>query len=415
MLGRTIAILLLSSTRLLAETTAIRAGTLIDPATGSAARGEVILVKDGKIIEVGPRVIIPKEAETIDLSGWWVMPGLMDVHTHLTFQLPSGEDVVASYLKESSALRALRGARNARDVLEAGFTTVRDMGNDASYAAADVRRALGRGWFPGPTLFTAGKIIAPFGGQSSGIPPEQGRFWGFEYIDADAPDEMRKAVRENIYYGANVIKLVADNSPFYYSVEEIQAAVNEAHRAGLKVSVHVMGGDAARNVILGGADSIEHGFQLSDELLALMKEKGTVLVGTDYPTEHLLTMGTAGGILPDPKILGETIVDRLRRAHRLGVKMAFGSDVVLELSDRTRPELMLDYLKVWGAAGVPPAAILKCMTTEAASLLGIEKVRGASSPGQAADLIAIREDPLKDIQALRWVGFVMKDGKVIKR
>jgi imidazolonepropionase-like amidohydrolase len=184
-----------------AQTTVLRVGGLIDPAAGTIARNQVILVKDGKIAEVGPKVNIPAGAEVIDLTNAWVMPGLMDAHTR--------------------------------------------------------------------------------------IPPEQGRFWLFEYIDADDKDEVRKAVRQNIYYGADAIKLVADNGAFYYTVEEIRAAVEESHAAGRPVSVHVMGGEAARNVILGGADSIEHGFDLSDELLRLMKEKGTWLVGAEFPQAHL--------------------------------------------------------------------------------------------------------------------------------
>jgi imidazolonepropionase-like amidohydrolase len=279
----------------------------------------------------------------------------------------------------------------------------------------DIRRAIEQGWFTGPTMLTTGKIIAPFGGQSHGVPPEMGPFWRFEYQDADTPDEVRKAVRQNIYYGANAIKLVADNSPFYYSEEEIRAAVSEAHKAGITVGVHVMGGQAARNVIMGGADSVEHGFDLSDELLQLMKEKGTVLVGTDFPLEHLKAMGTAGGIIPSPEITAKAILDRLRRAHKLGVKMAFGSDTVVEMPGKTRADMMLDYLAVWTEAGVTPKDILKCMTTNVAELFRWKGQRGAIASGEAADIIAMPANPLENIQALRKVQFVMKDGKVIKK
>jgi imidazolonepropionase-like amidohydrolase len=400
----------------LAATTALRVGHLIDPATGAAATNQVILVKDGKITEVGPGVKIPAGAEVIDLSRSWVMPGLMDAHTHITvgsFDLTAG--IEAGYLKQSSAARALIGLRNAQDVLRAGFTTIRDVGNEANFASVDLRDAINRGLFDGPTLLTTGKIIAPFGGQSMRISPEQGRFWLYEYIDADTPDEIRKAVRQVIFYGADAVKLVADNSPFYYSLAEIQAAVSEGHAAGRAVSVHIFaGGEPARNVILGGADSIEHGMLLEDDLLALMKEKGTALVSTDFPEAHLAALDPNGLYFGSAKEFAGMIIDRLKRAHRIGVMLVFGTDTVKNLPGKIKPEMMLDYLAVWQAAGIPAADTLKAMTTNAAKLLRIDKVRGAIAAGFAADLIAMPANPLDDVQALRRVSFVMKDGKVIR-
>ncbi len=415
MLRRLLMAIFLFAAPALAQTTAIRAGNLIDPATGAVTKNQIILIKDGKIAEVGASVKIPAGAVVVDLSNSWVLPGLMDAHTHLTLGSPGELSLEGEYLKSSSALRALNGLRNAQNVLEAGFTAVKDVGNDANFVAVDVRRAIERGWFTGPAMLTTGKIIAPFGGQSRNIPPEMGPFWRFEYQDADTPDEVRKAVRQNIYYGANAIKLVADNSPFYYSEEEIRAAVSEAHKAGITVAVHVMGGQAARNVIMGGADSVEHGFELSDELLRLMKEKGTVLVGTDFPYEHLKTIGTAGGILPPPEITSKNIIDRLRRAHKMGVRLAFGTDVLIEMPGKTRADMMLDYLAVWTEAGIPPKDILKCMTTNVAELFQWKGKRGAIAAGEAADIIAMPSSPLENIQALRKVQFVMKDGKVVKK
>lgn len=415
MFCRVLAFLLLLSGPAFAQTVAIRAGNLVDPATGTVAENQLILVQDGKITAVGARAEIPKDAHVVDLSSAWVMPGLMDAHAHLTAGPPPGmpNPVIAPYISESTALRALRGAHNARVVLEAGFTAVKDVGNDAEWAAVDVRRAIERGWFPGPTLLTTGKIIAPFGGQSTNVPPEQGPFWKYEYLDADTPNQVRQAVRRNIYYGANAIKLVADHNPYFYSQEEVRAAVEEAHAAGLTVAVHVYGGQAATNVIQAGPDSVEHGFDLSDEQLRRMKEKGIFLVGTDFPEEHLKLMDwnpVDGG-----KTMGQRILDRLRRAHQLGVKMAFGTDVFLELPDKSRAELMLDYLDVWTAAGIPPADILKAMTTNAAELFRWQGKRGAIATGQAADIIAMPANPLENIQALRQVNFVMKNGKIIRQ
>ncbi|HEV2963412.1 MAG TPA: amidohydrolase family protein [Candidatus Angelobacter sp.] len=395
---------------------AIRAGGVVDPAKGSVAKNQVILVENGKIKALGPNVPIPAGTTTVDLSNEWVTPGLMDAHVHLTLTEITGNAPFESfYLKESSTYRGLRGLRNAQDLLHAGFTTVREVGNDANYATEDVRRAIQGGMFDGPTILTSGKIIAPFGGQSNAIPAEQGPFWRYEYIDADTPEEVRKAVRQNIYYGVDVIKLVADNSPFHYSVAEIKAAVDEAHHAGRTVAVHVYGGEAAQNVIDGGVDSVEHGFFLTDQQLQQMKQKGIFLVGTDFPRAQLDVTGTAGGIFAPPEVLAPKIIDRLQRAYRIGVKMAFGTDTTIELPNKTRADLMLDYLPVWRAAGVPNPEILKCMTTNAAELLRVNEQRGALAPGLAADIIAMPSNPLDDIESLRKVNFVMKDGKIIRR
>jgi imidazolonepropionase-like amidohydrolase len=266
-----------------AQTVAIRAGNLIDPANGTVTKNQIILVKDKKIVEVGPNVVIPKDSEVIDLSNEWVMPGIMDAHTHVTQSVKYFRELDHNYLVEGTGMRALRGLYTAQILLNAGITTVRDVGNDANFAAVDLRNAIDAGWFVGPTVQTAGKIIAPFGGQSRGIPPEIGPFWLFEYYDADSPEEIRKYVRENIFYGADLIKLVADNSDYHYSVEEIRAAVDEAHHAGRPVAVHVLGGEAADNVIAAGVDSVEHGFFLTDDQLRRMKEKGIFLSGTEFP------------------------------------------------------------------------------------------------------------------------------------
>ena len=396
---------------------AIRAGAVVDPATGSVAKNQIILVEKGKIKEIGPRVNIPNGASTIDLSTEWLSPGLMDAHVHLTLTEVTGGNAPfeSFYLKESTTYRGLRGLRNAQDLLRAGFTTLREVGNDGNYATEDVRRAIQAGMFDGPTILTAGKIIAPFGGQSNAIPPEQGPFWRYEYIDADTPEEVRKAVRENIYYGVDVIKLVADNSPYHFSLEEVKAAVDEAHHAGRTVAVHVYGGEAADNVIEAGVDSLEHGFFLTDEQLQKMKAKGIFLVGTDVPRAQLDLEGTSGGIFPPPEVLAPKIINRLQRAYRIGVKMAFGTDTVIEVPNKTRADLMLDYLAVWRAAGVPAGQILKCMTANAAELLHVAQDRGSLAPGMAADIVAMPSSPIEDIEALRKINFVMKDGKIIRR
>jgi imidazolonepropionase-like amidohydrolase len=393
-----------------AQTVAIRAGNLIDPATGAVSKNQIILVKDKKIVEVGANVAIPKDSQIVDLSKEWVMPGIMDAHTHVTQSVKYFRELDHNYLVEATGTRALRGLHTAQTLLNAGITTVRDVGNDANFAAVDLRKAIDAGWFVGPTVQTAGKIIAPFGGQSTGIPQEIGPFWRFEYYDADSPDEIRKAVRENIFYGADLIKLVADNSEYHYSLEEIRAAVDEAHHAGRPIAVHVLGGEAADNVIAGGVDSIEHGFHLTDDQLRRMKEKGIFLSSTDFPAEHFIA-----GEFKDGKELGDAIIDRLRRAYKVGVKLAFSTDIVTDYKEEDRAQMTWDYLAVWRAAGVPNAEILKSMTTNDAELLRIQKERGAIAAGQFADIIAMPMSPIDDIESLRKVDFVMKNGTVVRK
>jgi imidazolonepropionase-like amidohydrolase len=396
--------------------TAILAGHLVDPETGTAATGKALLVAGDAITAVVDRADVPAGATVIDLSAAWVLPGLIDAHTHLTWGVPPsppGESVWMDHqVKESTALRALSGLYRAQSVLRAGFTTVKEIGNAGDYADSDLRRAIEAGWFPGPTIVNCGKIIAPFGGQSSHIAPEQGPLWQYEYIDADGPEEVVKAVRRNLYYGARAIKLAADNGPYYYTEAEVRAAVEEAGRAGVTVAVHALTDEPARQAILGGATSIEHGIFLSDEVLELMKEHGTVLVGTDFPAAHLAALG--GVIGEDPERFAAAFLDRLRRAHALGVPMAFGTDVVIDLPGETRGEMMQDYFAVWKEAGVPGADLVRAATVDAARLLRVDGQRGTLAEGKKADVIAVAADPLADPLALAAVVFVMKNGVVIR-
>ncbi len=396
-----------------ADSVVLRAGHVIDPATGKIAKDRLIVVTGDTITAIDAKAKIPGGSTVIDLSNAWVLPGLMDAHTHLTFNAPPGGAFVTEYYTETSAYRALRGVYNARLVLEAGFTTIKDIGNSGPWTMADVRRAMADGWFVGPTIFDAGKIIAPFGGQTRQLSHEFPPSWHYEYIDADTPEEVRKAVRQNIYYGANTIKLVADNNKYFYTVEEIRAAVEEAGRAGMKVAVHTGGGQAATNVILGGAAAIEHGFELTDEQLKMMKERGTYLSGTDFPEDHLAVMGSMKAA--KAKEMGDKIIDRLRRAWKIGTPMVFSTDVVVDLPGKNRAQMNIDFIRSWIAAGIPPSGILKAMVTDNAILLGVEKERGALKPGFKADIIAAAKNPLDDINALRDIKFVMKNGAVVKQ
>lgn len=401
----------------LPQTLVVHAGHLINPADGSIAANQVIVVEDAKINAIGTNPKVPPNAEVIDLANEWVMPGLVDAHTHITMNLPPAiaDESYWEYhlLTESTGFRTARGLHNAELLLRAGFTAVRDVGNNGNYADTAVRQAIEKGWFAGPTIINSGKIIGPFGGQSHNYSPEHGRFWDYEYIDADTPDEVRKAVRQNIYYGATVIKLVADNSKFHYSEQEIRAAVDEAHRAGLAVAVHVTSDAPTRDVVNGGADSVEHGYYLTPDVLKLMKDKGTYLVGTDFPLEHMIAFGGIADM--DPHYAAGKIIERLSNAQKIGVKMAFGSDVVAELPGENRADMCFDFLRTWKKAGVPNADILRDWTLNGFDLLRISGQRGPIAVGKAADMIALPANPLDDIEGLRKVNFVMKDGKVIRR
>jgi imidazolonepropionase-like amidohydrolase len=415
-----LALAALIATQALGETVALKVGAIVDPVTGTDARDQTVIVDNGIIRAVGHGLAIPNSTRVIDLSTDWLAPGLMDAHQHLSlgmvYEARQPYPDLAVYLTESTAHRALRGLHNAQLMLHAGFTTIRDPGYEGEYAMVDVRRAVAEGIFDGPTIISGGKVIAPFGGNSGHISPERGRFWDYEYIDADTPDEVRRAVRRNLYYGATVIKLLAQADPgadqpsYHYSVEEIRAAVDEAHKAGVAVAIHVMGGAAAQAAIDGGVDSIEHGWSLSDTQLSQMKAKGIFLCGTDIPRDQLAAwLGEQ-----DAAQSAIEILDRLKRANKIGVRMAFGTDIWYELPGRSRADLALGFLSVWQSAGIEPAAILRAMTSDAAELLRVNHERGRIAPGLAADMIAMPADPLRDIEALRKIDFVMKNGKTIR-
>jgi len=403
-----------SSTGSNQKVTAVRAGVLIDPRSGTVSRNQIIVVTGSKITAVGPDVPIPPAAEIIDLSKSYVLPGLMDAHTHISWNSGWGDEGTYARLEtESTAFRALMAVKLAREALNAGFTTLRDVGGiEGEYAMTDVRRALDLGWFTGPTIQSCGKIIGPYGGQYHRVAPEYGRTWTHDFLDADSPDEVRAAVRRNIFYGANCIKLVADNSAYHYTVDEIKAAVSEAHSAGMAVAVHVLGGEAARNVILGGADSIEHGHNLDDDLLRLMKEHGTFLSGTEFPKSHLINMYRSS---TEAEAQDAKEVDRLRRSYKIGVKVVFSTDTVINMPGETRGQTMMDYLDQWVRAEIPAPDILRAMISNNAELLRIADQRGRIAPGYMADMVAMPANPMDDIKALRGINFVMKNGRPVNQ
>jgi imidazolonepropionase-like amidohydrolase len=395
-----------------AQVTVIKAGRLVDPETGTAAVNQTIVVEGRKIKSIGANVEIPAGARVVDLSGSTVLPGLFDAHTHLCQSTqPEDRHTFNNDISETGAYRAILGTVNAREMLEAGFTTVRDVGNAGNYVDSDLRRAVERGIVPGPTIVNAGRIIAPFGGQYN-LQPERRELGAPEYFFADTHDEIRKAVRENAHFGARVIKIVVDDQPYIYSVEDIKFIIEEAKAAGLRVAAHCMTERGARNAAEAGVASIEHGYRMSDETLEVAKRNGVVLVGTDFTEKTASYLG----VPPEfGKVFHATFLDRLKRAYKVGVTMAYGTDSFFYVPGETRGTIALMFLDSYTEANIPAPYVLRMMTTNAARLLGVEYERGALRAGLAADIIATPADPLADIKALRRVAFVMKDGKVIRK
>lgn len=392
-----------------AQVTAIKAGPVIDTARGALLPPQVILVEGGRIKAMGPDEAVPEGAAVVDLSGYHVLPGLIDGHTHVC-EMISGvpgfsANYRAHYLLETTLDRALQGVANLRAFLDAGFTTLRDMGNAGEYADLALKKALALGRISGPRLLVAGKIIAPFAGQNvvSYDAPDYARR---DYLYADTRGEMKKAIRENIHFGADWIKIVIDDQRYIYSAADVRFIVEEAAAAGLKVAAHALTEKGIRNAVEGGVATIEHGFQMPDDLIRLAKDKGVWLCGTELSKEAWAVYGVTQ--------IYDGVVDRLKRAYKLGLPMGFGSDLIVDVPGYSRGAAALTITQSWVDAGVPAPDILRAMTWDAARMLGLQDRLGALKPGAAADIIAVAANPLDDIKALREVAWVMKAGVVSK-
>lgn len=400
-----------------AEKVFIRAGKLIDVRSGRVLDRSGILIEGDRIVRVGPADQLESEsqgAKVIDLSDLTVVPGLIDCHTHLT------NDPGPPTLDESVPRQTLTGAKNARITLEAGFTTVRELGS-SGYADVALRDAIDAGEIPGPRILASGPAISPTGGHGDVnlLAPE------FHFSDegvADGVPAVIQQTRRNIKYGADVIKFVAtggtsskNTSPDtgQYSDEEMRAIVIEAHRLGRRVAAHAHGVSGLKQAVLAGVDSIEHASFVDSEVTELLKKSKAYLVPTIYLREWRLENARKFG-LPDYVIekaenVRQVAFPNLSRAFQAGVRIAFGTDAGVYPHGLNAREF-----RVLVKLGLTPIKALQTATIHAADLLGRSDSVGAIEPNHFADLIAVKGDPTSDVSVMENVVFVMKGGQVVK-
>lgn len=401
--------------------TLIRAGRLFDSENGAFLPARDILVKGNLIESVGENLPVPAGARVIDLSRYTVLPGLIDAHTHLLYlENPKGDlssEGIKALTLEGTPLRALRGAARAKTFLLSGITAVRDLGNSGRFGDVALRIAISEGTTDGPRMFTSGPGLSTEGGQFPGLQFNYKNIAEEEYRVVRGVDDARNAVRENATYGANVIKIYSNNTPnpTMLSIEEMKAIVDEAHLYRLKVAAHATSDVAVRRAVEAGVDSIEHGYQISDETLKLMAEKGVALVPTDADAQSLKYFLEQGG--RSPALTDEQIAarlkpqrDRLQRAVKAGVTIVAGSDMYIDMQ-KPQGEAAKRVLFAYLESGMTPAQILQSATINAARLFNVPRI-GVIKSGTLADIIAVEGNPVDDFKAIEKVKFVMKNGKI---
>ena len=436
-----LAIVLCSTAQLAAQSptpvTLVKAARLLDPRTGNVLAPAAVLIEGGRIKEAGSPSRVQSDApagvRTIDLGRATLLPGLIDSHTHLLLNVtvPTEAETKNRYnglfapgllltIVESPSKRVLLGAQLAREDLESGFTTVRNLGHSGIDGDAALRDAINAGRVPGPRILASGRKLT-HGYLQSLNPAVAEAVLQQEFLRVEGPDQARQAVRDNLFYGVDVIKVAIDDD---ITNAEMAAVVEEAHRQHLKVAVHAVSTESIQTAIDAGADSIEHGNEVTDAQLAVMREKGIYLDLTPILSDGLLAKIHEESIVMSPALRSSLAAstDRnrarvaalIQRVLKSGVKFAAGSDMCWFYPGKTRGQASATLFPALQHAGMPPLEILRAVTTNAAEMLGWQDRVGGLEPGKFADLIAVAGDPLADITELERVRFVMKDGQTVR-
>jgi imidazolonepropionase-like amidohydrolase len=401
-----------------AKRTVIHAGKLLDVRSGNTLSDQAIVIEGGKILSVGPMSAakLSGNEQRIELGSATLLPGLIDAHTHLTFNPEFGYDSLAI----SVPREALIGAKNARVTLEAGFTTVRNVGADG-YADVALRDAINAGDVPGPRMLVSGPALSITGGHCDNdlLPYE---YHATADGVADGVEAVRHKVREVIKYGADLIKVCAtggvlskgdDPNASQYTLEEMKAIVADAHRLGRKVAAHAHGAQGVIWASEAGVDSVEHGHLMNDEAIATLKKNGTYLVPTlylmDWHREHAAQANLPDFVKAKMELVSQVGKQNVKKAMQAGVKIGMGTDAAVYPHGLNAHELA-----VYVSLGMSPLQAIQSATINDADLLGWSDKVGAIEPGKWADIMAVDGDPLHDVTTLQHVKFVMKGGEVVK-
>ena len=404
---------------------ALRAARMLDVKAGRIVQNAVVLTQGSNITAAGANVAVPAGARVLDLGDVTLLPGLIDTHTHLLQNyngIYEGDDpnMVLTVATLGTTRRALLGAYTGRQDLEAGITTVRDLGNSGWDGDVALRDAINAGQVTGPRMIVSTRALSAAGGQFGRLAPEAQKLIENEYVVVGNVGEARKAVQQAVYDGADVIKVIVNTGPRVVSLEEMKAIVEEAALAGRKVAAHAIGDQATRIAAEAGVASIEHGYVIPDDVLKIMAQKHIYLVPTDYPADFYLRLLPPARLSAEPGLregmntMVRANAERIGRALRLGVPIAFGSDEYYNVPGTTRGQASLLPLHAYAAAGMTAIQVLRAATTDAAELLGKSNRIGSLEAGHLADIIAVPGDPLADLTTLDRVSFVMKGGEVVR-
>jgi imidazolonepropionase-like amidohydrolase len=404
----------------------LKAARIFDSSTGKYVTGQAIVIEGDRIKQLIPAADAANQsgAEVIDLGSATLLPGLIDCHTHLGARADRYDEIYD--FKDTPFQSAFAGVVNARKTLEAGFTSVRDVGS-LPFLAVDLRNSISEGFIIGPRIVASGPGISITGGHGdlNNFSPQTRVVMFPEERDfqiADGPDQVRHVIRAQVKYGVDVIKILATGGVLskgdqpgapQYTLEELKVAADTAHMAGRKIAAHAHGTQGIKDAIAAGIDSIEHASLVDDEGIRMAKEHGTYFVMDIYNDDYILNEAPKFGLTKEKydkeKALGQLQRDNFAKAHKAGVKMAFGTDAgVYPHGDNAKQFFyMVKY-------GMTPAEAIQAATVNAATLIGRDKDVGSIAPGKFADIIAVAGDPLTNVTELEHVGFVMKGGEVYK-